>query len=355
MRVLTFPRYSSLAASSRTRFFQYVPYLKACGIELQVVPLLGDEYIRSLYFMERLPVLSIPMGYLNRVGAYIKAHSYDLLWIEKELFPWLPAWAEELLYLRGIPYVVDYDDAVYLRYNLHHDRLIRTLLGKSNSISMKRAATVVVGNNYLAEYARQAGARKIEYLPTVVDIDRYPISEKKSKEFRIGWIGSPITAPYLGLVKDALYDVCQQTDARIVLIGAGERDFLPGLEKENLAWSEDSEVANIQSCDVGIMPLPDEPFAQGKCGYKLIQYMAAGLPVVASPVGVNARIVEQGKTGFLASSREEWKQALVTLYEDAGLRNIMGSAGRQKVEKEYTLQITAPRLVDILTKASSHR
>jgi len=220
---------------------------------------------------------------------------------------------------------------------------------------MQHATTVVVGNNYLAEYARRVGARKIEYLPTVVDIDRYPISEKKSKQFRIGWIGSPITAPYLGLVKDALYDVCQQTDARIVLIGAGERDFLPGLEKENLAWSEDSEVANIQSCDVGIMPLPDEPFAQGKCGYKLIQYMAAGLPVVASPVGVNARIVEQGKTGFLASSREEWKQALVTLYEDAGLRNSMGRAGRQKVEKEYTLQITAPRLLDILTKASSHR
>jgi len=124
------------------------------------------------------------MGYLNRVGAYIKAHSFDLLWIEKELFPWVPAWAERILNLRGIPYVVDYDDAVYLRYSLHRDLLIRTLLSKNIDTAMQRAATVVVGNNYLGEYARQAGASKIEYLPTVIDIDRFPISEKKGKQFR---------------------------------------------------------------------------------------------------------------------------------------------------------------------------
>ena len=317
------------------------------------MPLLGDEYIHALYYMKKQSIFSIALDYLNRFGACVKARSFDLLWIEKELFPWLPALAERFLYRSRIPYVVDYDDAVYHRYNLHRDPIIRGLLGKSIDSAMQHAATVVVGNYYLAEYARRAGARKIEYLPTVVDIDRYPIYENQSKQFRIGWIGSPITAPYLGLAKDALDEVCRQTKARMVLIGAGELDPLPGLEKENLPWSEDSEVANIQSCDVGIMPLPDEPFTRGKCGYKLVQYMAAGLPVVASPVGINTRIVEQGKTGFLASSKEEWVQALVTLYHDAGMRSDMGRAGRQKVEKEYSLQITAPRLLDILTKASS--
>jgi glycosyltransferase involved in cell wall biosynthesis len=319
------------------------------------MPLLGDDYIRALYYMKKQPVYSIAMGYMNRVCAYVKARAFDLLWIEKELFPWLPAWAEELLDLRGIPYVVDYDDAVYHRYNLHRDPLIRAFLGKSIDTAMQHAATVVVGNDYLAEYARRAQARKIEYLPTVVDIDRYPIFEKKSQQFRIGWIGSPITAPYLGLIKEALDEACLQTGARIVLIGAGDRDQLSGLDKENLPWSEESEVANIQSCDVGIMPLPDEPFTRGKCGYKLIQYMAAGLPVVASPVGINTDIVEQGKTGFLASSKEEWVQALVTLDQDAGMRSDMGKAGRQKVEKEYSLHITAPRLLDILKNASSPR
>jgi glycosyltransferase involved in cell wall biosynthesis len=101
------------------------------------------------------------------------------------------------------------------------------------------------------------------------------------------------------------------------------------------------------------MPLPDEPFTRGKCGYKLVQYMAAGLPVVASPVGINTSIVEQGKTGFLASSKKEWVEALVTLSQNAGMRNNMGSIGRQKVEKEFSLQVTSPRLLDILTKAST--
>ena len=319
------------------------------------MPLLGDEYIRALYLMKSQSVFSIAMAYMNRVGAYVKSRSFDLLWIEKELFPWLPAWAEVLLDRRGIPYVVDYDDAIYHRYNLHRDPLIRALMGKNIDAVMQHAATVVVGNDYLAGHARQVGASKIEYLPTVVDIDRYPICEKKNQQFRIGWIGSPITAPYLGLIKDALDEVCKQTKACIVLIGAGDRDMLPGLEKESLPWNEDSEVANIQSCDVGIMPLPDEPFTRGKCGYKLIQYMAAGLPVVASPVGVNKTIVEQGKTGLLASSQEEWMQALVRLYHDVTMRNNMGRAGREKVEKEYNIQITAPRLLDILTKASSTR
>jgi glycosyltransferase involved in cell wall biosynthesis len=353
MRVLALPRYSSLGSSSRIRFYQYFPYLKSRGIEIQVMPLLGDDYIRALYFMEKQPVFSIAMGYMNRISAYIKAHSFDLLWIEKELFPWLPAWSEELLNLRGIPYVVDYDDAVYYRYKLHRDPLIRALLGKNIAIAMQHAATVVVGNDYLAEYARMAEARRIEVLPTVVNLDRYPVREKKNKQFRIGWIGSPITAPYLGLIQKALDEVCRQTEACMVLIGAGDRDPLPGLKKENITWDEDSEVANIQSCDVGIMPLPDEPFTRGKCGYKLVQYMAAGLPVVASPVGINSRIIEQGITGFLASSKEEWIQALVTLHHDTEMRSAMGKAGRQKVEKEYSLQITAPRLLDILTGAST--
>lgn len=353
MRVLALPRYSSLGSSSRTRFYQYVPYLTSCGIEIQVMPLLGDEYIRALYFMEKQSFLSIAKGYINRVGAYIKSNSFDLLWIEKELFPWLPSWAERILNLRDIPYVVDYDDAVYHRYDLHRDPLIRALLGKSIAVAMQHAATVVVGNDYLAEYASKAGVHNIEYLPTVVNVDRYPINKNQSKQFRIGWIGSPITAPYLGLIKDALDEVRLQTGACMVLIGAGDRDPLPGLEKERFTWSEESEVANIQSCDVGIMPLPDEPFTRGKCGYKLVQYMAAGLPVVASPVGINSRIVDAGKTGFLASSKEEWIQALVMLFHNAGMRSIMGKAGREKVEKEYSLQITAPRLLDILTHAGS--
>jgi glycosyltransferase involved in cell wall biosynthesis len=236
---------------------------------------------------------------------------------------------------------------------MHANPLIRALLGKSIDAVMRHATTVVVGNDYLAERARHAGASRIEYLPSVVDIDRYSIREKTGEQFRIGWIGSPITAPYVGLIRDALEEVSLKINMRLVLVGAGNQDPFPNMEKEFLPWSEDTEVANIRSFDVGIMPLPDGPFERGKCGYKLVQYMACGLPVIASPVSVNTRIVEQGKTGFLASSTAEWVQALVMLSQSANLRSDLGKAGRKKVEQEYCLQVTAPRLLEILTDAAS--
>jgi glycosyltransferase involved in cell wall biosynthesis len=351
MRILALTRYSSLGASSRIRFYQYFPYLTSCKNDLHVMPLLGDDYIIALYNGQRKSMLSIGISYFQRLIKYINAGSYDLLWIEKELFPWLPAWAESFLSVRGIPFVVDFDDAVFHRYDIHRNQIIRTLLGEKINTIMRHATTVVVGNDYLADHAIRAGAGKIVYLPSVVDVDRYSINKMKNKQFRIGWIGSPVTALFLGLIKDALVDVCKKTGACVVLIGSGERDPLPGLEKDTFPWSENSEVEILQGCDVGIMPLPDEPFTRGKCGYKLIQYMASGLPVIASPVGENVRIIEQGKTGFLASGKEEWVHALIELYHDTEMRRNMGMAGRQRVEKYFSLQITAPRLVDILTEA----
>jgi glycosyltransferase involved in cell wall biosynthesis len=353
MQVLALTRYSLLGSSSRIRFYQYIPYLTSCGVELQIAPLLDDDYVRSLYTGKRQSVSSVVMAYIRRIVRLANSRSFDLLWIEKELFPWLPPLAESLITGLGIPYVVDYDDAVFHRYDLHNNSLVRALLGGSIDTIMRRATTVVVGNDFLAERARQAKAYQIEYLPSVVDINRYSVHEKTSGQFRIGWIGSPVTAPYLELIREALEEASKQINARLVLVGAGDQDPLPGVAKEVLPWSEDSEVAHIQSFDIGIMPLPEGPFERGKCGYKLIQYMACGLPVVASPVGVNTRIVEQGKTGFLASSNADWVEALVMLSKDIGMRGVLGKAGRKKIEQEYSLQVAAPRLLEILTEAAS--
>jgi len=121
-----------------------------------------------------------------------------------------------------------------------------------------------------------------------------------------------------------------------------------GLPVEARSWSEASEVAEIQQFDIGIMPLPDEPFERGKCGYKLIQYMACGKPVVASPVGANTSIVRDGIEGFLASTDAEWMQLLGILCDDNALRQRMGAAGRVRVEAEYSLQVAAPHLERLL-------
>lgn len=348
MRILLFSRYGQLGASSRIRIHQYLPYLQSYGIEVQVEPLLDDDYIHRLYEGKRPSPLSILTTYTNRAGWLIRNHSFDLLWIEKELFPWLPAWSESLLSNLGVQYIVDYDDAVFHRYDMHSNPYVRKVLGKNIAAVMRHAAVVVVGNDYLAKYAHQSGANRVEYLPSVVDTDRYTIRKNEGGNFNIGWIGSPMTAPYIDLIREALEDVRRKTGARFTLVGVGREDPLPGMEKLIIPWKEENEVQNIQSFDVGIMPLRDAPFERGKCGYKLIQYMACGLPVIASPVGVNSRIVDHGRTGFLALSTQEWSEALITLHNNPGLRKAFGQAGRQKVEQEYSLQVAAPRLLDII-------
>ncbi len=133
-------------------------------------------------------------------------------------------------------------------------------------------------------------------------------------------------------------------------VGAGreaERDRFRDLEL--IEWSEANEVAEVQSFDIGIMPLQDQPFERGKCGYKLIQYMSCGLPVVASPVGVNAEIVREGFNGFLASNEDEWREALTMLITDGVLRDRMGRAGREIVVERYSLVSQAPRLVELFS------
>src|SRR5690242_5944979 len=129
MRVLVLSRYGHLGASSRVRFYQYIPYLEAHGIEIQIAPLLDDDYVRNLYTGKHTPVSSIASAYVRRIGRLGHSRSFDLLWIEKELFPWLPALAESLLAGLNIPYIVDYDDAVFHRYDMHRSALIRTILG----------------------------------------------------------------------------------------------------------------------------------------------------------------------------------------------------------------------------------
>lgn len=353
IRVLVLTRYGQLGASSRVRFFQYLPYLRSQGLELQVETLLDDEYIRRLYSGRQASPAAIGQAYFRRLGWLARSRSFDLLWVEKELLPWLPAWAEGLLDGLGLPYVVDYDDAVFHRYGLHANPLVRTLLGRKIEAVMRHAAVVVAGNDYLAQHARSAGARRVEYLPTVVDLQRYTVQPQPRPGFRLGWIGTPVTAPNLAQLQPAFADARVRSVVRLVLIGAGGPDPLPGVEKEILPWSEAGEVADIQSFGAGIMPLPDEPFERGKCGYKLIQYMACGLPVIASPVGVNTRIVEPGATGLLASSGSEWTAAILELASNPGLRARLGAAGRARVEQEYSLQVAAPRLLEILRSAST--
>lgn len=251
--------------------------------------------------------------------------------------------------------MVDYDDAEFHRYDNHRLGAVRFLLGKKLDGVMRGAAMVIAGNDYIAEHARRAGAARVELLPSVVDLDRYPpAAPPRSNVFTIGWIGTPITAQFLHLVAPALREICRDGAARLVAIGSGPLD-LPGVSVEVKPWSEENEVRDLQEFDVGIMPVLDTPHNRGKCGLKLIQYMATSHPVVGTPIGVNTEIIQQGKNGFQADSVAEWVQVLETLRADAALRQRMGQEGRKMVEQRYSLAVAAPRLVKLLRSAAGRR
>lgn len=349
MRLLMLPRYEQLGASSRLRMYQYIPALTAAGIEVTVSPFFRDEYVRSLYSGRRSYLEAI-QSYARRIFVQLSASRFDVVWIEKELLPWFPASVERLR--GGAAVVVDYDDAVFHSYDQHSSKLVRRLLGHRVDHVMRQADVVTAGNEYLAARAKQAGCRQVEQVPTVVDLHRYvPQSDVRPGEgVVIGWIGSPATAHYLHAISPVVQNLAARYGVRAMAVGA-RSDQVAGTPFEAIEWSEEAEASLISGFDIGVMPLQDALWERGKCGYKLIQYMACGLPVVASPVGVNNEIVQPGVNGYLAGGANEWEAALSSLVVDPRLRNHMGGAGRKRVENWYALQAQAPRIVEVLRKA----
>ena len=354
MRVLALTRYERLGSSSRVRFYQYFPYLREQGVTISNKPFFTDTYIQHLYAGRSVSLKDLLQAFIKRLGALTQSSAFDLLWVEKELLPMFPAGFEALFRSSKIPYVVDYDDAVFHRYDMNPNPIIRTFLRHKIDHVMRAASLVIVGNEYLAARAKSAGAQNVAILPSVVDVSQYvPRREVTGPVYSIGWIGSPVTVPNLELIHDAMNMLYREMDFRIVLMGAGTANPFPNISTTSVSWSEESELTIGQKFDVGVMPLIDGPFERGKCGYKLVQYMAGAIPIIASPVGVNRQIVEPDINGYLAGSTAEWLMALRKLTTN-GQKNVeMGLAGRQKAEQMYNLQVTAPRLIDLLSGAAN--
>jgi len=343
-----------VGASTRLRSLQYIPHLAAHGIDVEVSALFSDDYL-AMRYNGKIAAKAALAGYARRLQKLFSVKKFDVIWIEKEVFPWMPAFFELFCLSRTIPILIDYDDAQFHRYDSDPSFLVRIILGRKIDALMAKATVVVSGNAYIAQRAMVAGANRIVQLPTVVDLARYPILPTQRRDgqmLTIGWIGTSITAKYLAPVLPQLLAAAEKHNARIMIVGAIASDFGGKLldRIETYEWSEATEVALIEQFDIGIMPLPDSPFERGKCAYKLIQYMACAKPVIASPVGANIDVVTHGDDGLLASSPQEWEAYLDRLCENGSvdLRREMGQRGRAKVESRFALQATAPILVKLL-------
>jgi glycosyltransferase involved in cell wall biosynthesis len=354
IKVLILPRYDAQAASCRHRFLQYIPFLTQQGFECTVSPLFDMVYTREVLRNGRRRTGAAALSLARRLLTILGSRQYDLLVVYAELLPYAPPALEWWLWRSRMPYVLDFDDAFFHRYDRHSSALVRSMLGSKIATVVKYATVNCAGSEYLAEYARHFSER-VELVPTVVDITRFPASPPPTAgdRFRIGWIGSPSTTAHLQGVVPELREFCRNRNAEVVAIGA--RPFeTDGLPVRWVEWAEATEVAELARTDVGIMPLPSSEWAAGKCGFKLIQTMACWRPVVASPVGENCRIVEEGVSGFFAADGQ-WFQALDRLYSSPGLRQQLGIHGRRQIEQRYSLQVWQPRVARLWKDAAATR
>ena len=361
MRVLFVTKYGPAAASSRTRVFQYLPYLRARGVDCEVLtvrpgeapggsalPAGGRPLSRGLYYL-RAAWRNAACG----LRAWRRGRDADVLFLQKVIFPAPVRW---LLRRTGAPVVYDFDDAIFTAEAppaglLARWRERRNAAGLPAMLRLARQA--VVENPYTGEFA----GRYCPVLTITGPIDTAPFAGIRRPAGPppavLGWIGSPTTAGYLELIAAPLRRLARREPLRVCVVGAEWR--LDGVEVECRPWSLESEPEDLGGWDIGLMPLPDDPWTRGKGGYKLLQYMAAGLPVVAHPVGVNAEIVADGETGFLAADGAAWESALLRLIRDPGLRRDLGERGRQRVEERYGLAAHAPRLLRMLRDLGASR
>ena len=341
--------YGAQAASTRYRLGQYVPGLKAEGIDLHISPLLGDDYVRFTFIGKTYSFKRLIVDYTRQLASLTKQGRYDLAIVQAELFPLLPGGIESRLL--GIPYIYDFDDAFFLKYRQERFRRVSFVLKDKFAAVISRAAAVLAGNHYLVDYANQLNPATT-FLPTVVDTDRYVhLPSERDDKFTVGWIGSPSTSVYLSAMALPLAQLGREGPIRFVIVG-GRSEAIDGVEVVNLPWEEATEVSLINTFDVGVMPLFDDEWARGKCALKLIQYMACGVPVVASPVGANLDVVGSD-CGLLAKDDGDWALALRRLRDDVRLRKDMGLAGHERVVKNYSLSVGLPIMAQAIKSVVS--
>ena len=338
-----FCRYAENGASSRLRFFRYRPFFEAAGIDVEYSSFFDAAYLDRLYAGRSRQPGSFCRAFFRRIRDVARCTPDAAFFIEYELFPLMPAWAERAFFLKGRHYFLGFDDPVWEKY-----AKLPGLSGKYDALA-RNSSGIIAANDLIMERFGKLDVPLLK-VPTAIDLDRYDEAAGKSEKFprfTVAWIGSPATFPFLRNFLPVLRKMASCCDFELLMIGKAFWGSLPGVPSRSVEWSEANEAELLARCHAGIMPLPDEPFARGKSAYKLIQYAGAGLPSLASPVGENTRVVVPGKTGFLCSTPEEWGEALATLARNEELRSTMGRSARKEAEA-WSLECHAARLIDFL-------
>jgi glycosyltransferase involved in cell wall biosynthesis len=357
VRVLFLLNHPLNDGSARYRVYQYLPYLQREGYECTVRPFSTPALFQAIrsHGQQFRKVTLTAFCAARRMKDLLSVSNYDLVVIHREAFPFLMPFVEEKVLDRNPNVIFSFDDAIYSGHDdgsrLNHPWLYRFKYGNGVDKVLERSKAVIAGNSTLAAYAARFN-RNVHVVPTVIDLAQYTLPSVRSlpaKRIRIGWFGSNTTSPYLQIALPALQRLEQNYPDQVEFRFYGDTTLSLGLSNASyFPFSLKTEIDDLRTIDIGIMPMPDNDWTRGKCSFKAIQYMALGAPTIASPVGMALDVVQHGKNGFLANTPDEWYSAFESLITDPALWKRISCGARRSVEENFTTQIWGSRLRRIL-------
>jgi glycosyltransferase involved in cell wall biosynthesis len=351
LRILTLVPYAlGTAPSQRYRLEQWAPLLAAAGVDLHFVPFADAELSALLQRPGHLArkIRLMIQAFRRRLRLSLALPPIDAVVIHRAACLAGPAILERWLRDRGLPIVYDFDDAIFLLNAAAANRHFAWLKapGKTNTLC-RIADHVVVCNTYLASYARDRNAR-VSIIPSSIDTDEYkPGPFHVHEPVVVGWIGSSTSQTHLEAASPMLQALLARRAVELRIV-SDRRPNLPGVPHSWREWSAAREVDELAQFDIGIMPLPDDDWARGKCGFKALQYMAMGVGTVAAAVGTNREIIEHGQNGLLARGSAEWIACVEALVDNPMLRRSLGAAGRRTIEARFSMRSSAPAFAKIV-------
>lgn len=340
-----------ISPSQRFRLELYEKILKENQIDFDIQSFMDQSTRKIIYQQGYLfqKIFGVIKGFAKRFAWLVKIPRYDFIAVYREASPIGPPifeWIYAKLFRKKM--IFDFDDAIWVPQVSDNNKLKRFVkCSWKIKYICKWSYKVSAGNMFLYDYAMRYN-KNVVVNPTCVDTDYQHniLQSHNTGKISIGWTGSFSTLIYLNQVVQVLKELELKYSFNFIAI-ADKNPCLPLKEYKFLKWCKETEIKDLLEIHIGIMPLPDSEFERGKCGFKIIQFLALGIPAIASPIGVNKNIIEQGVTGFLCANKKEWYIALEKLLIDKKLREIMGVAGRDKVEKKYSVKSNAENFISL--------